>query len=248
MDKFSYLGNSDVNAIEELFIQFQKDPNSVDKSWQDFFKGFEFGRTDYSSSEGGAIPENVSKEFKVINLINGYRMRGHLFTKTNPVRNRRKYKPDMSLDVFGLSEKDLDTVFQAGTEIAMGPAKLRDIVAHLEMTYCNSIGAEYMFIRNPDLLKWLETRMEKSQNIPTFNKAEKSDILHKLTEAVVFENFLATKFVGQKRFSLEGAESFLPAINALINHGIDLGIEDYVIGINNNIYFFRVGCKNNHQP
>jgi 2-oxoglutarate dehydrogenase E1 component len=231
MDKFSYLGNSDVNAIEELFIQFQKDPNSVDKSWQDFFKGFEFGRTDYSSSEGGAIPENVSKEFKVINLINGYRMRGHLFTKTNPVRQRRKYKPDMSLDVFGLSEKDLDTVFQAATEIAMGPAKLRDIIAHLEMTYCNSIGAEYMFIRNPDLLKWLEIRMEKSQNIPTFNKEEKLEILHKLTEAVVFENFLATKFVGQKRFSLEGAESFLPAISALINHGINLGIEDYVIGM-----------------
>ncbi|MCC6369561.1 MAG: 2-oxoglutarate dehydrogenase E1 component [Bacteroidia bacterium] len=231
MDKFSYLGNSDVNAMEDLFIQFQKDPASVDKSWQDFFKGFEFGRTDYSSDQSGAIPENVSKEFKVINLINGYRMRGHLFTKTNPVRQRRKYKPDMSIEVFGLTEKDLDTVFQAGSEIGTGPAKLRDIVAVLEKTYCNSIGAEYMFIRNPDLLKWLETRMEKSQNIPTFSKTEKTEILHKLTEAVVFENFLATKFVGQKRFSLEGAESFLPAINALINHGIDLGIEDYVIGM-----------------
>src|SRR5688572_8449619 len=98
MDKFSYLGNGDVNAIEELFIQYQKDPSQVDQSWRDFFKGFEFGRVDYS--EGSPIPENVSKEFKVINLINGYRMRGHLFTKTNPVRQRRKYKPDMSLDVF----------------------------------------------------------------------------------------------------------------------------------------------------
>lgn len=231
MDKFSYLGNSDVNAIEELFIQFQKEPNSVDKSWQDFFKGFEFARTDYTTAEGVAIPENVSKEFKVINLINGYRMRGHLFTKTNPVRQRRTYKPDMALEVFGLSDKDLDSVFQAGSEIAMGPAKLRDIVAHLEMTYCNSIGAEYMFIRNPELLKWLETRMEKSQNIPSFTKEQKKDILNKLTEAVVFENFLATKFVGQKRFSLEGGESFLPALNALIEHGSDLGIEDYVIGM-----------------
>lgn len=231
MDKFSYLGNADVNAMEALFLQYQQNPDLVDKTWQDFFKGFEFGRTDYSASPGGTVPENVIKEFKVINLINGYRMRGHLFTKTNPVRQRRKYKPDMSLEVFGLSEKDLDTVFQAGTEIAMGPAKLRDIVAHLEMTYCNSIGAEYMFIRNPELLKWLETRMESSQNIPTFSKQEKTVILKKLTEAVVFENFLATKFVGQKRFSLEGGESFLPAMNALMQHGAELGIEDYIIGM-----------------
>jgi 2-oxoglutarate dehydrogenase E1 component len=122
MDKFSYVGNGDVNAIEELFIKFQKDPNSVDKSWQDFFKGFEFGRTDYSSipSSNGTVtsaaPESVTKEFKVINLINGYRHRGHLFTKTNPVRNRRKYKPDLGLDVFELEDKDLETVFQAGRD------------------------------------------------------------------------------------------------------------------------------------
>ena len=230
MDKFSYLGNSDVNAIEALFLQYQKDPNAVDKSWQDFFKGFEFAKIDYSSGSA-VVPENVINEFKVINLINGYRMRGHLFTKTNPVRTRRQYRPDLSIDVFGLSEKDLDTVFQAGTQIGVGPAKLKDIVHHLETTYCNSIGAEYMFIRNPNLLHWLESRMESTRNIPTFSKAEKTEILHKLTEAVVFENFLATKFVGQKRFSLEGAESFLPAINALINHGVDMGIEDYVIGM-----------------
>lgn len=231
MDKFSYVGNSDVNAIEDLFIQYQKDANSVDKTWQDFFKGFEFAKTDYSSQNNGLIPENVSKEFKVINLINGYRMRGHLFTKTNPVRQRRKYKPDMSIEVFGLSEKDLDTVFQAGTEIEIGPAKLRDIISHLQKTYCESIGVEYMFIRNPEVLTWLQERMEKSKNIPTFSKKEKKQILNKVVEAVTFENFLATKFVGQKRFSLEGAESFLPAMNALMEHGVELGIEDYVIGM-----------------
>ncbi len=230
MDKFSYLGNSDVNAIEELFLQYQKDNSSVDKTWQDFFKGFEFAKTDFSSGKA-SIPENVNKEFKVINLITGYRMRGHLFTKTNPVRARRQYKPNMALEVFGLSDKDLDTVFQAGTEIEMGPAKLRDIVAHLEKTYCESIGAEYMFIRNPDVITWLQERMEKSQNIPSFTKDEKKSILNKLIEATTFENFLATKFVGQKRFSLEGAESFLPALNALMEKGVKLGIEDYVIGM-----------------
>lgn len=237
MDNFSYVGNGDVGAVEELYKQFLKDPESVDKSWQDFFKGFEFARTDYSQpgdTHSGAnkkISEHVSKEFAVINLINGYRTRGHLFTKTNPVRNRRKYKPDLGLDVFDLDDNDLETVFQAGTEIEIGPAKLKDIVAHLKQTYCQSIGVEYMFIRNPNLLTWLQERMETSRNIPTFSKAEKWSILKKLTEAVTFENFLATKFVGQKRFSLEGGESFLPAMNALIEHGTELGIEDYIIGM-----------------
>lgn len=232
MDKFSFIGNGDVDAIEGLFLQYQKDPNSVDKSWQDFFKGYDFAKTDYSSaSTSGAIPEQVNKEFKVINLINGYRTRGHLFTKTNPVRNRRKYKPDLGLDVFDLETKDLETVFQAGREIEIGPAKLKDIVAHLEQTYCQSIGVEYMFIRNPNLLTWLQERMETSKNIPNFTKEEKRSILKKVTEAVTFESFLATKFVGQKRFSLEGAESFLPAMNSLMEHGVELGIEDYVIGM-----------------
>ncbi|MCE3226997.1 MAG: 2-oxoglutarate dehydrogenase, subunit [Bacteroidetes bacterium] len=230
MDKFSYLGNSDVNAVEELFVQYQKDPNAVDKTWQDFFKGFEFAKTDYSSS-GGAIPENVSKEFKVISLITGYRQRGHLFTKTNPVRQRRTYEPSLALENFGLSDKDLNVVFQAGNEIGIGAAKLKDIIAHLEQTYCQSIGVEYLYMREPKVLKWLQERMEKSRNTPTFSKEEKKVILKKLTQAVVFENYLHTKFVGQKRFSLEGGEAVIPAINALMEHGANLGIEDYVIGM-----------------
>jgi len=230
MDKFSYLGTSDVNAVEELFSQFQKDPNSVDKTWQDFFKGFEFAKTDYSSSNG-VIPENVTKEFKVINLINGYRSRGHLFTKTNPVRQRRTYSPTLDLVNFELSDKDLETVFQAGNQIGIGPAKLKDIVAHLELTYCNSIGVEYAFLRNPDETKWLQERIEKSKNVPAYSKEEKKVILNKLIQATTFENFLATKFVGQKRFSLEGGESFLPAMNTLMEHAVKLGVEDFVIGM-----------------
>lgn len=236
MDKFSYLGNADVNAIEALFASYQKDPESVDASWRDFFKGFDFARAEYSGDTGDgavskAMSQHIAKEFKVLNLINGYRMRGHLFTKTNPVRNRRKYKPDLSLDVFDLSEADLDEVFQAGKEIQIGPARLRDIVAHLQQTYCQSIGAEYMYIRNPNLLTWLQERMELTKNIPYFTKEEKKNILSKVMEAVTFESFLATKFVGQKRFSLEGAEAFLPAMDALMEHGAELGIEDYVIGM-----------------
>jgi 2-oxoglutarate dehydrogenase E1 component len=230
MDKFSYVGTSDVNAIEGLFQQYLKDSNSVDASWRDFFKGFEFAQTSYSE-KGGAIPENVSKEFKVINLINGYRQRGHLFTKTNPVRDRRQYTPTLDLENFGLAAADLETVFQAGSEIGIGSAKLKDIITHLEQTYCQSIGVEYLFMREPKVVKWLQERMEKSKNTPSFSKAEKKTILNKLTQAVVFENYLATKFVGQKRFSLEGGEALIPAMNTLMEHGIESGIQDYVIGM-----------------
>lgn len=229
MDKFSYVGTSDVNAIESLFNQYLQDPSSVDASWRDFFKGFEFARTSYN--DGGGIPENVAKEFKVIGLIGGYRQRGHLFTKTNPVRQRRTYEPTLALENFGLSANDLETVFQAGNEIGIGPAKLKDIVSHLEQTYCQSIGAEYMFMREPQVVKWLQERMEKNKNTPHFSKDEKRIILKKLTQAVVFENYLHTKFVGQKRFSLEGGEAVIPAMNALMEHGANLGIQDYVIGM-----------------
>jgi 2-oxoglutarate dehydrogenase E1 component len=232
MDKYSYLGNSDVSAIEGLFVQYQKDPDSVDATWKDFFKGFEFAKTDYTAAPGtGAIPENVSKEFKVISLITGYRQRGHLFTKTNPVRQRRTYEPTLAIENFGLSEKDLDMVFQAGNELGIGPAKLKDIIAHLEQTYCQSIGVEYLYMREPKVLKWLQERMEKNRNTPAFSKEEKKTILKKLTQAVVFENYLHTKFVGQKRFSLEGGEAVIPALNTLMEHGVNLGIEDYVIGM-----------------
>lgn len=236
MDKFSYLGTSDVSAIENLYQQYLQNPDSVDVSWKDFFKGFEFAQTSYTSTplsnqDGGAIPENVAKEFKVMNLIYGYRHRGHLFTKTNPVRSRRTYEPTLALENFGLSDKDLDTVFQAGAEIGIGNAKLKDIITHLEATYCQSIGAEYMFVREPQVVKWLQERMEKAKNTPSFSNTEKKTILKKLTQAVVFENFLATKYVGQKRFSLEGGEAVIPAMNALMEHGANLGIEDYVIGM-----------------
>jgi 2-oxoglutarate dehydrogenase E1 component len=230
MDKFSFVGTSDVNAIESLFLQYNQNPDSVDASWRDFFKGFEFARTSYDA-EGGAIPENVTKEFKVIGLITGYRQRGHLFTKTNPVRQRRTYEPTLALENFGLSDKDLDTVFQAGNEIGLGAAKLKDIIAHLEQTYCQSIGVEYLYMREPKVLKWMQERMEKNKNTPTFSQDQKKTILKKLTQAVVFESFLHTKFVGQKRFSLEGGESVIPAINTLMEHGANLGIEDYVIGM-----------------
>ena len=126
MDKITYVGNADVNAIDDLYESYRKDPESVDEGWKKFFEGFEFAQTNYE--EGGAVPENFQKEFKVINLIEGYRSRGHLFTKTNPVRERRKYSPTLDIENFGLSEEDLEKEFQAGSEIGLGTADRKSVV------------------------------------------------------------------------------------------------------------------------
>ena len=234
MDQHSYIGNMSPAAMEGLYRQFLDNPSSVDSSWQQFFSGFEFARLQYGENGGasGAIPEQVDKEFKVINLINnGYRAQGHLFTKTNPVRERRKYTPDLSIENFGLNTSDLETVFQAGQLIGMGPAKLKAIIHHLDETYCQSVGAEYKYIRNEEVKKWIEQKMESSKNSYPFSIREKKRMLEKLNEAVAFENFIHTKFTGQKRFSLEGAETLIPALDAVIDSGAELGIKEFVIGM-----------------
>lgn len=227
--KHTYLGTEPA-VMEHLYQQYLQDHDSVDESWQKFFEGFDFARTSFGETEG-VIPEQLQKEFRVLNLINGYRTRGHLFTKTNPVRERRKYTPLLDLENFGLSETDLDTVFQAGTEIGAGPVTLRSIIERLEKTYCTSIGAEYKYIRTPEIIQWLEKKMEGSLNTPHYSIEEKKHILSKLNQAVAFENFIHTRFTGQKRFSLEGCEALIPALDAVISHGADLGIKEYVIGM-----------------
>ena len=139
MDKVSYVGNADVNAIENLYKMYRENPENVDIGWQKFFEGFDFAQTDFNNNE--AIPENVHREFKVLNLIIGYRTRGHLFTKTNPVRERRKYTPTLKISNFGLEESDLDTVFQSGEEVGLGrPATLREIIDDLEKWLCEVTG------------------------------------------------------------------------------------------------------------
>lgn len=228
MDKVTYVGNADVTAIDHLYKAYQQDPESVDIGWKKFFEGFDFARTNYE--EGGEVPESFQKEFKVINLITGYRTRGHLFTKTNPVRDRRQYSPTLALENFGLDNGDLDTVFQAGNEVGVGAAKLRDIIAHLEETYCESIGIEYIYIREPERLNWLIEKIEL-KNRPVFNAEKKIEIYKKLNQATNFESYLGKKFVGQKRFSIEGGEALIPALDTLINKGSDLGVEYFTMGM-----------------
>ncbi len=229
MDKFSYLSNSNIAFIEAEYQKYQEDPNSVEEGWARFFEGFEFARKDYDAE--GDIPQNMHKEFKVIQLINAYRVRGHLFTQTNPVRERRQYSPSLDYQNFGLEQDDLDTVFQAGNDCGIGPSKLKDIITHLEICYCQSIGVEFMFIRKPEKIKWLKERMHDNANLPNFNKEQKKEILDNLIKAVGFEQFLHSRFPGQKRFSLEGSESLIPALNALIDKCAEEGTEEIVMGM-----------------
>ncbi len=231
MDKLTYLSNADSGYIDSLYQAYKEDPNAVDVSWQKFFEGFEFGQTAEGGDAAAETPEQAIKEINVLNMINGYRDRGHLFTETNPVRERRKYFPGKELETFGLSEADLDTVFNAGVEVGLGKAKLKDIRQLIEDTYCRSIGAEFRYIRHPEKIKFLQDKMEADRNTPQFSLDGKKRILKKLNEAVIFESFLGTKFLGQKRFSLEGAESLIPALDSVIQKGSSLGIEEFVIGM-----------------
>ena len=228
MDKFSFLGSIHTSMVEEMYDKYIKDPSSVNENWASFFKGYNFANELYSEDD---IPESFSKEFKVINLINSYRKRGHLFTKTNPVRERRKYKPTLDLENFDLQDSDLDLVFQAGDEVGIGPSKLSEIIKHLQTVYCQSIGIEYMYIRDPKEINWIKKRLHKNANTPNLKVNQKKHILHKLNQAVAFENFLHKKFVGQKRFSLEGAESLIPALDVLIEHGAELEVEEFIVGM-----------------
>ncbi|MBL19730.1 MAG: 2-oxoglutarate dehydrogenase E1 component [Flavobacteriaceae bacterium] len=231
MDKYSFLNAAHTAHFAQLYDQYLINPDSVEPSWRAFFQGFDFGVENGAEYADEKVPQSVLKEFRVVKLIDGYRGSGHLFTRTNPVRERRKYKPTLAIENFGLTHQDLDTVFSAGEIIGIGPAKLADIIVHLERIYCESIGLEYMFIRHPQRVNWIQKWINKNGNHPSFDDNEKKHILKKLNEAVAFESFLHTKYVGQKRFSLEGGESLIPALDALIEGAAKGGVEEFVVGM-----------------
>jgi 2-oxoglutarate dehydrogenase E1 component len=231
MIKPNPIGNQDLRAVEEMYQVYQGDPESLDESWRHFFSGFDLAVSHFPPKPGLFLTEEINKEFSVLQLINGYRQRGHLFTRTNPVRSRRKYEPTLDPANFSLNQSDLETVFQAGQEIGIGPAKLKDIIAHLEATYCGSIGVEYVYMRHPELVNWLKNRMESVKNTMKFSAENRHHIYTHLVQAVGFENFIHKKFVGAKRFSLEGGETLIPSLDAVVEHGAECGIEEFIFGM-----------------
>ena len=236
MDKFSFLNAAHTGFIADLYDQYLQNPDAVEPSWRSFFQGYDLANEKFSLTEDEElsveIPQSVRKEFLVVDLINGYRTRGHLFTKTNPVRDRRKYSPSLDIENFGLSQNDLDSTFNAGEVVGIGPKKLSEIIAHLELIYCDSIGVEYMYMRNPEKLKWWKDRLIKNDNHPNYSEDSKKYILSKLNQAVTFESFLQTKYVGQKRFSLEGGEALIPGISVALRNAAEVyGVEECVLGM-----------------
>ena len=234
MEKYSFLNAAHTDYFTELYDKYLKHPDTVEPSWRAFFQGFDFGLENGSLMRPTSvieIPDHLKKEFAVVKLIDAYRTRGHLFTKTNPVRERRTYSPDLNFLNFGLEEEDLSTVFSAGEVMGIGPSTLEKIIIHLKEIYCDSIGVEYTYIRRPEKIDWIQKRLNVNNNHPNFTGDQKKHILSKLNEAVSFENFLHSKFVGQKRFSLEGGESLIPAVDSIIDLAAEKGVEEFVMGM-----------------
>ncbi len=231
MDKYSYISNADSSYTDQLYENYKKDPNSVDVTWQKFFEGYDFSQQRYGD-QPVAAGEGISiKETQVRTLIHAYRSRGHLKSRTNPVRERRDHKVSLEHTSYGLTDADLDTEFDVGAEIGLGRATLRKIVEKLKTVYLGPIGFEYSYIRNQELFDWFIQKCEKEYYTYSPSGEEKKSILAKLNEAVVFENFLHTKFLGQKRFSLEGGETTIPALQTIINTAAAMGVKEVVIGM-----------------
>jgi 2-oxoglutarate dehydrogenase E1 component len=231
MDKYSFISNADVSYLDQLYQNYKKDPALVDLTWQKFFEGYDFSVSRFGDQPAGATDGVSIKETHVRTLIHAYRSRGHLKSKTNPVRPRRDHKVPLEHTFYGLTDADLDVEFDVGVEVGLGRATLRKIIEKLQSVYLGPIGFEYSYIRNQEVFDWFIAKCEQAyyQHEPSLD--EKKGILAKLNEAVVFENFLHTKFLGQKRFSLEGGETTIPALQSIINTSAALGIKEVVIGM-----------------
>jgi 2-oxoglutarate dehydrogenase E1 component len=245
MDKYTYIANSDGAYIEDLYNSYKQDSTSVDEGWQKFFEGYDFSQKYPVNGNGhanGAVngkatapakadAGSIRKEMEVVHLIRGFRSRGHLLATTNPIQKRKDRQPQLDISDFNLGPEDLDSIFEAGVEVFGRPASLREIVEALNTIYTRNIGFEYLYIRDREQKAWLRKKIEKEALNMTFSIDEKKHILSKLNEAVVFENFLHTKFLGQKRFSLEGGETTIPALDAMINKAAEMGVVEVMIGM-----------------
>ncbi|MDA3616021.1 2-oxoglutarate dehydrogenase E1 component [Polluticaenibacter yanchengensis] len=253
MKDTSYITNQHPAFIESLYNDFVKDPNSVDPELKKFFEGFDFAinNANISGSNGAiATPDNVNKgksqepsvvgpepsaedfmyDLRVYRLILGYRNKGHLLANTNPIRPRKDRNANIDLAFYGFQESDLDKTFRAGNLIGLGPTTLRNILAHLQACYSNHVGWEFKYISDQKQVDWLTNEIEKGFT-NKLSLEKKRRILSKLNEGVMFEKFLHTKYIGQKRFSLEGGETAIPALDEIITTAADNGVQEVVIGM-----------------
>ena len=241
MKDFQYITNAHPSYIENLYNDFKQDPESVEEEMRNFFAGYDFAVANGLSGSGKATPANGStaggapitnldKEFSVYRLIQAYRKKGHLVAKTNPIRERKNRHANLELADFNLSENDLDTAFEAGKFLTLGKTTLRNIVEHLQKSYTHHVGVEFSSLNESKKIEWLAKAMESDfhQPVPI---PQKKRILQKLNEGVMFEKFLHTKYIGQKRFSLEGGESTIAALDAILNTGAENDVQEVVLGM-----------------
>lgn len=238
MKDFQYITNSHPGYIEGLYNDFVKDPTSVDVDMRKFFEGFDFAVSNAAggSSNGATVngttvsASQIEKEFAVYRLILAYRRKGHLIAKTNPIRERKDRKADLELSDFGLSNADLSGSFQAGKLVGLPNESLKNILAHLHKCYTHHVGVQIAYITDRKKQEWLFEAVEKTLLKPV-PLEQKKRILQKLNEGVMFEKFLHTKYIGQKRFSLEGGETAIAALDAIINTSANNDVEEVVIGM-----------------
>ncbi|HNE49723.1 MAG TPA: 2-oxoglutarate dehydrogenase E1 component [Chitinophagales bacterium] len=235
MEDLSILSNAHPSYIDALYQDYLKDKNAVAPEWRKFFAGFDLAYKYGENGKGYATADTASavspKEFKVLKLISGYRNKGHLVATTNPLRPRKDRHADLELHFFGLEDADLDTEFYAGKEIGIGRASLRTIIERLQKIYCRTIGWEYNYVLDRDERAWLREQIEHGYIAYEHPIEKKKRILSKLNDGEVLERFLGTKYIGQKRFSLEGGESTIPALDAMINVAANQGVEEVAIGM-----------------
>ena len=249
MKDFSNISNAHPQYIDNMYRSWLNSPESVEAEWQSFFRGFDFAMSNSNGQAGEATATNgqaignaqvsnavLAKEFAVIALIHGYRDRGHMLSDTNPIKPRKDRKPRLDLADYGLEEADLTKTFVSGFEIGMPNATLSAIIDRLKQIYCGTIGFESTQIHDKERRLWLRQKIESRAISPDFglSNEKKRRIIEKLNGATIFEQFLHTKFVGQKRFSLEGGEGAIACIDAMINRGADMenpSVEEAVIGM-----------------
>ena len=231
MSDFSAIMNMHPQVSEAMYQQYKQDPNSVDATWAAYFLGFE-NASELSPAEESIGTGYSDKEFAVLSLIHGYRDRGHFLSTTNPIRDRRDREPHLSYLDYGLTDSDLDVVFQSGKEFGLPNATLRQIMARLEKMYSEHIGFEYNHIQHRERRMWLRDRIEKRDiNSYNFSDEKRLRIYEKINHAVILEKFLHTRFLAKKRFSLEGGEATIAALDAIINKGAESGVEEVLIGM-----------------
>ncbi len=227
MDKYSYLANATPEYLENLYRDFKSKPEAIDPEFRKFFEGFDFAQLNYN----GKSATVSSDEWKVYGLIQAYREKGHLIAHTNPLKPRKDRHANLGLENFDLSEKDLDRKFAIGAEIGLPNASLNEIITKLKKIYTESIGFEYGYVRVKEEVDFFRERIEKGDSVINYTPEKKEYILRRLNQAVVFEKFLGTKYIGEKRFSLEGGETTIPALDAVIQTASNAGVEEVVLGM-----------------